>query len=143
MKVVWIKKDNNLFLEVMVVNVVLVVLGHPRRTIKWLTFKVELPVLEPMIQFVDVLQSFLSGGKKIDPEQLEAKTAGIIPFPHYFTAVPDDRLGQARGQGARRRLRARRSAGARALRDIPRAGRPAHPRLCQRAAREHARHMGI
>lgn len=37
----------------------------------------------------------LSGGKKIYPEQLEAKTAGIIPFPHYFTAVPDDRLGQA------------------------------------------------
>ena len=29
------------------------------------------------------------------------------------------------------------------LRDVPRAGRPAHPRLCQRAAREHARHMGI
>lgn len=50
---------------------------------------------------------------------------------------------QRRGQGARRRLRARCSAGARALRDVPRAGRPAHPRLCQRAAGEHARHMGI
>lgn len=37
----------------------------------------------------------LSGGKKIFPEQLEAKTAGILPFPHYFTAVSDDRLGQA------------------------------------------------
>jgi o-succinylbenzoate---CoA ligase len=37
----------------------------------------------------------LSGGKKIFPEQLEARTAGVIPFPHYFTAVPDDALGQA------------------------------------------------
>lgn len=36
----------------------------------------------------------LSGGKKIFPEQLEAKTAGVIPFPHYFTGVHDDVLGQ-------------------------------------------------
>jgi O-succinylbenzoic acid--CoA ligase len=37
----------------------------------------------------------LSGGKKIFPEQLEAKTAGVIPYPHYFTQVPDPVLGQA------------------------------------------------
>ncbi|MBK8227693.1 MAG: AMP-binding protein [Flavobacteriales bacterium] len=37
----------------------------------------------------------LSGGKKIFPEQLEAKTAGAIPYPHYFTHVPDPVLGQA------------------------------------------------
>ena len=37
----------------------------------------------------------LSGGKKIYPEQLEAKTAGVIPFPHFFMAFPDDRLGEA------------------------------------------------
>ena len=37
----------------------------------------------------------LSGGKKIYPEQLEAKTAGILPYPHYFTGVHDDVLGQA------------------------------------------------
>ncbi|MBL7939530.1 MAG: AMP-binding protein [Flavobacteriales bacterium] len=37
----------------------------------------------------------LSGGKKIFPEQLEAKTAGVLPFPHYFTAVQDNVLGQA------------------------------------------------
>lgn len=37
----------------------------------------------------------LSGGKKIYPEQLEAKTAGLIPFPHFFMAIPEDRLGQA------------------------------------------------
>lgn len=37
----------------------------------------------------------LSGGKKIHPERLEARTAGLIPYPHYFTAVPDERLGQA------------------------------------------------
>jgi O-succinylbenzoic acid--CoA ligase len=37
----------------------------------------------------------LSGGKKIFPEQLEAKTASVIPFPHYFTKVHDDLLGQA------------------------------------------------
>ena len=37
----------------------------------------------------------LSGGKKIYPEQLEAKTAGVIPFPHFFMAFPDDRLGDA------------------------------------------------
>lgn len=37
----------------------------------------------------------LSGGKKIHPEQLEAKTAGVIPYPHFFMAFPDDRLGEA------------------------------------------------
>lgn len=37
----------------------------------------------------------LSGGKKIFPEQLEAKTAGVIPYPHYFTRVPDAALGEA------------------------------------------------
>lgn len=37
----------------------------------------------------------LSGGKKIFPEQLEAKTAGLLPFPHYFKAFPDPALGQA------------------------------------------------
>ena len=37
----------------------------------------------------------LSGGKKIFPEQLEARTAGLLPYPHYFTAVSDPLLGQA------------------------------------------------
>ena len=37
----------------------------------------------------------LSGGKKIFPEQLEAKTAGIIPYPHFFSAADDQVLGQA------------------------------------------------
>ncbi|MEO8733788.1 MAG: AMP-binding protein, partial [Flavobacteriales bacterium] len=37
----------------------------------------------------------LSGGKKIYPEQLEAKTAGVLSFPHFFMAFPDDRLGEA------------------------------------------------
>lgn len=37
----------------------------------------------------------LSGGKKIFPEQLEARTAGVLPYPHYFTPVPDPALGQA------------------------------------------------
>lgn len=37
----------------------------------------------------------LSGGKKIFPEQLEARTAGLLPYPHYFTAVSDPVLGQA------------------------------------------------
>lgn len=37
----------------------------------------------------------LSGGKKIFPERLEARTAGVIPYPHYFTGVPDAALGQA------------------------------------------------
>lgn len=37
----------------------------------------------------------LSGGKKIFPEQLEARTAAVIPYAHYFTATPDDVLGQA------------------------------------------------
>lgn len=37
----------------------------------------------------------LSGGRKIHPERLEAMTAGIIPYPHFFAALPDQRLGQA------------------------------------------------
>jgi O-succinylbenzoic acid--CoA ligase len=37
----------------------------------------------------------LSGGKKILPEQLELKTAGLIPYPHYFSGVTDPVLGQA------------------------------------------------
>lgn len=37
----------------------------------------------------------LSGGKKIFPEQLEGKTAGVIPYAHYFTSTPDDLLGQS------------------------------------------------
>ena len=37
----------------------------------------------------------LSGGKKIFPEQLEAKTAGQLPYPHYFSSMPDPVLGQA------------------------------------------------
>jgi O-succinylbenzoic acid--CoA ligase len=37
----------------------------------------------------------LSGGKKVFPEQLEAKTAGVIPYAHYFAATADAVLGQA------------------------------------------------
>lgn len=37
----------------------------------------------------------LSGGKKFFPEQLERITAGVVPCPHYFTAIPHERLGQA------------------------------------------------
>lgn len=37
----------------------------------------------------------LSGGRKIHPERLEAMTAGIIPYPHFFAALPDERLGQS------------------------------------------------
>lgn len=37
----------------------------------------------------------LSGGKKFYPEQMEKATAGLIPYPHYFAPIPDDRLGQA------------------------------------------------
>ncbi len=37
----------------------------------------------------------LSGGKKIYPEQLEERTGGILPYPHFFMAIPDDTLGQA------------------------------------------------
>lgn len=36
----------------------------------------------------------LSGGRKIHPERLEAMTAGIVPYPHFFAALPDERLGQ-------------------------------------------------
>lgn len=37
----------------------------------------------------------LSGGRKIHPERLEAMTAGIVPYPHFFAAMPDERLGQS------------------------------------------------
>jgi o-succinylbenzoate---CoA ligase len=37
----------------------------------------------------------LSGGKKIFPEQLEERTGGLLPFPHFFMSIPDDKLGQA------------------------------------------------
>lgn len=37
----------------------------------------------------------LSGGLKIHPEQLEARTTGTIAPAHYFIGVPDERLGQA------------------------------------------------
>lgn len=37
----------------------------------------------------------LTGGRKVHPEELELRTAGLLPFPHYFVGVPDDRLGQA------------------------------------------------
>jgi o-succinylbenzoate---CoA ligase len=36
----------------------------------------------------------LSGGKKIIPEQLEARTAHLIPYPYFFTSGPDDALGE-------------------------------------------------
>jgi O-succinylbenzoic acid--CoA ligase len=36
----------------------------------------------------------LSGGRKIHPELLEERTAAVIPYPHFFAAYPDDRLGQ-------------------------------------------------
>jgi O-succinylbenzoic acid--CoA ligase len=36
----------------------------------------------------------LSGGRKLYPEQMEARTAGHLPWPHYFAAAPDDALGQ-------------------------------------------------
>ena len=37
----------------------------------------------------------LSGGKKIYPEQLEARSGGLIGVPHFFLAMPDDQLGVA------------------------------------------------
>jgi len=37
----------------------------------------------------------LSGGKKLFPEAMETRTAGVIPYAHFFTAVFDERLGQA------------------------------------------------
>jgi O-succinylbenzoic acid--CoA ligase len=39
----------------------------------------------------------LSGGRKIFPEQLEARTAGLLPYPHYFLARPDESLGECVG----------------------------------------------
>ena len=36
----------------------------------------------------------LSGGRKIFPEQLEAKSAAVLSHPHYFTAAQDPILGQ-------------------------------------------------
>lgn len=38
--------------------------------------------------------AILSGGKKILPEDLEARTASVIPYPHFFTGEPDEVLGQ-------------------------------------------------
>lgn len=37
----------------------------------------------------------LSGGRKVHPEQLEARTAALIAEPHYFSGMPDAQLGQA------------------------------------------------
>ncbi len=37
----------------------------------------------------------LSGGKKINPESLETRTAGLIPYPHFFMAFPEPALGEA------------------------------------------------
>jgi len=37
----------------------------------------------------------LSGGKKVFPEQLESRSAAVLPYPHYFIATPDPVLGQA------------------------------------------------
>ena len=37
----------------------------------------------------------LSGGKKIFPESLETRTAGLIPYPHFFMAFPEPALGEA------------------------------------------------
>lgn len=37
----------------------------------------------------------LTGGRKVHPEELERRTAGLLPFAHYFIGVPDDRLGEA------------------------------------------------
>jgi O-succinylbenzoic acid--CoA ligase len=37
----------------------------------------------------------LSGGRKVHPEQLEARTAALIDEPHYFSGTPDALLGQA------------------------------------------------
>ncbi len=36
----------------------------------------------------------LSGGRKINPEALEARTAGIIPYAHYFAAYEEQGHGQ-------------------------------------------------
>lgn len=37
----------------------------------------------------------LSGGKKIYPELLEVRTAGLIPYPHFFMSFPEPALGEA------------------------------------------------
>ena len=36
-----------------------------------------------------------SGGIKLHPSELESKTEGLIAASHYFTGIPDERLGQA------------------------------------------------
>lgn len=38
--------------------------------------------------------AILSGGRKILPERLEAMTAGVVPYAHFFASRPDERLGQ-------------------------------------------------
>ncbi|MBL0127306.1 MAG: AMP-binding protein [Flavobacteriales bacterium] len=37
----------------------------------------------------------LSGGKKVFPEQLEARTMDLLPYPHFFSGADDPVLGQA------------------------------------------------
>lgn len=36
----------------------------------------------------------LSGGRKINPEALEARTAGLLPYAHYFAAYEEEGHGQ-------------------------------------------------
>jgi O-succinylbenzoic acid--CoA ligase len=36
----------------------------------------------------------LSGGRKINPEGLESRTAGLLPYAHYFAAYEEAGLGQ-------------------------------------------------
>ncbi len=36
----------------------------------------------------------ISGGKKINPEQVEEKMSEILTFPFFITSVPDDKWGQ-------------------------------------------------
>lgn len=38
--------------------------------------------------------AILSGGRKILAERLESMTAGVVPYAHFFAAMPDERLGQ-------------------------------------------------
>ena len=43
---------------------------------------------------IALVRGLLSGGKKLMPEQLEARSADLIPYPFFFTGMPDDTLGQ-------------------------------------------------